>query len=576
MAGTARESSDALYFLPLGGAGEIGMNLNLYGLAGEAGTKWLMADLGLTFADESLPGVDLVLPDPAWIVERRDDLLALVLTHAHEDHLGAVPYLWARLRCPIYASPFAAAVLRRKLDEVDLLDEVPLHVIDDERPFDLGPFRVSMIAITHSIPEAKALAIETALGTVVHSGDWKLDPTPLVGPTFDATAFEAWGDKGVLALVCDSTNVLRPGESGSEAAVRESLNRLVDGCTGRVAITTFASNVARIETAARVAAAHDRHLVVVGRSLWRIVEAARECGYLDDIGPMLGEREAGYLPPDKVLLLCTGCQGEPRGAMARIADGSHPQVELAAGDLVIFSCKIIPGNERTVGRVHNQLAAAGVEVITERDHFVHVSGHPSQDELARFYGWIRPKIAVPVHGEALHLHRHAALARQWGAADAVELRNGALLRLAPGRPEVVDWVPAGRLAVDGGRLVAVDSEVLRARRRMMYNGVAQVTLVVDREGRPVDPPRIALQGVIDGAGEPALVIEAAAAIDAALDELRPAARADDAALAEAARRALRRLVRQACGGRRPVTEVQVVRLPAAGVDAAEIAKEAAS
>ena len=550
----------ALYFLPLGGAGEIGMNLNLYGLADGAGTRWLMADLGLTFADDSLPGIDLVVPDPTWIAERRGDLEALVLTHAHEDHLGAVAHLWPRLRCPVYASPFTAAVLRRKLAEADLLEAVPLHVIDHDRPFEIGPFRVSMIGITHSILEAKALAIETPLGTVLHSGDWKLDPEPLVGAATDEAALRAWGARGVLALVCDSTNVFRAGRSGSEGRLRDSLIELVGGRTGRVVITTFASNVARIETAARVAAAHDRHLVVVGRSLWRSIEAARETGYLGDIGPLLDDREAGYLPPDKVLLLCTGCQGEPRGAMARVAAGSHPAVSLQAGDLVVFSSKIIPGNERSVGRLHNLLAAAGIDVITERDEFVHVSGHPAQDELAEMYRWIRPEIAVPVHGEALHLNRHAALARGWGARHSFEIRNGDLLRLAPGRPEVVEQVPSGRLAVDGGRLVAIDSAVLQARRRLMYNGAAQVTVVVDRRGRPVEVPRITLTGVIDAEAVPALVIEAGVAIGAMLDQLPPGV--DDAALAEAARRALRRAVRQACG-RRPVTEVQVVRLASA-------------
>ena len=565
----------ALYFLPLGGAGEIGMNLNLYGLDDGRGTRWLMADLGLTFADDSLPGIDLIVPDPAWIVDRRDDLEALVLTHAHEDHLGAVVHLWPRLRCPVYASPFAAAVLRRKLDEADLLEAVPLIVIADDRPFEIGPFRITMIAITHSIPEAKSLAIETPLGTVLHSGDFKLDPEPLVGATTDEAAFRAWGERGVKALVCDSTNVFRAGRSGSEGRLRDSLIELIAGRTGRVAITTFASNVARIETAARVAAAHDRHLVVVGRSLWRSIEAARETGYLGDIGPLLDDREAGYLPRDKVLLLCTGCQGEPRGAMARIADGSHPAVGLEQGDLVVFSSKIIPGNERTVGRLHNLLAAAGVEVITERDEFVHVSGHPAQDELAELYRWVRPEIAVPVHGEALHLHRHAALARRWGARHAVEIQNGALLKLAPGRPEVVDQVPSGRLAVDGGRLVAIDATVLQQRRRLMYNGAAQVTVVVDRRGRPVEPPRIALTGVIDDDAVPALVAEAQAAIGAMIDQLPPGAGMDDGLVAEAARRALRRAVRQACG-RRPVTEVQVVRLKSGQVEHPERLEEPTS
>lgn len=558
----SRKSKESLYFLPLGGSGEIGMNLNLYGLGQLGREKWLMADLGMTFADESLPGVDLIVPDATWIETRREDLLALVLTHAHEDHLGAVHYLWDRLRCPVYATPFAAAVLHRKLQEAGLEDEVPVHIVDDDKPFDIGPFRVSMVGITHSTLEAKALAIETSLGTVLHSGDWKLDPRPLVGEETDAAALQAWGDRGVLALVCDSTNVLRPGESGSEGTVRDSLIELAADRPGRVVITTFSSNIARIETAAAVAAAHDRHLVVVGRSLWKFIEAAKDSGYLADIGPLLTDREAGYLPPDKVLMLCTGCQGEPRGAMARIADGTHPQATLEAGDLVIFSSKIIPGNERSLGRLQNRLALAEVDVITEKDAFVHVSGHPSRDELAQMYNWVRPEIAVPVHGEARHLRRHAQFAQEMQVPHPVQVANGDLLRLAPGRPEIVDQVPVGRLAVDGGLLVPVGSAVLQSRRKLMYNGAAQVALVVDRLGRLLADPKVALGGVVDGEQDGDLAILAADAVRKEIEGLRRGRR-DDEALQEAASRALRRVVRQACG-RRPVTAVQVVRMTEAG------------
>ncbi len=561
MAADGAGSGEALFFVPLGGAGEIGMNLNVYGIGRPGREQWIIADLGMTFADESLPGVDLVLPDPTWIEDRRDDLLAIVLTHAHEDHLGAVAGLWQRLGCPVYASPFTAAVLRRKLDEAGLTDDVPLHIVRDGGAFEIGPFRVSMIGITHSLPEAKSLAIETALGTVLHSGDWKLDPNPLVGDTTDEAAYQAWGDKGILALVCDSTNVFNPGSSGSEGTVRENLTRLVGGCRGRVAITTFASNVARIATVAAAAAAHDRHLVVVGRSLWRFIEAGRETGYLDEIGPILPDREAGYLPRDKVLLLCTGCQGEPRGAMTRIAEGGHPQVTLESGDTVIFSSKIIPGNERTLGRLHNLLALADVEVITEKDDLVHVSGHPARDELAAMYAWIRPEIAVPVHGEARHLRHHVRLARELGVAHAAGVLNGDKLRLAPGRPEIVEQVPVGRLALDGGELVEIGSAVLQSRRKLMYNGAAQVTLVLDDAGGLAAEPRIALIGVVDGVAEAELGAEVAAALREELD--RRAKGRDDDKIAEAARRVLRRVVRRACG-RRPVTEVQVVRLPGAG------------
>jgi ribonuclease J len=545
---------ERLVFLPLGGAGEIGMNLNLYGCAG----KWLMVDLGTTFADETAPGIDLIVPDPSFIESERDRLVGLVLTHAHEDHLGAVPYLWPRLRCPIYATPFAAAVLRRKLEEVDLLDEVPIVEYHSGETLTLGPFRVTSIAITHSIPESQALAIETSFGTVLHSGDWKLDPGPLVGPVTDAPALAAWGEAGILALVCDSTNVLRRGESGSEAAVRDSLLELLADRAGRIVITSFASNIARIDTVAAVAAALDRHLVLVGRSLWRFTEAARACGYLQNVTAFLSERDFGYLPRDKVLLLCTGCQGEPRGAMARIASGDHPHVNLQPGDLTVFSSKIIPGNERTLYRLHNQLALAGVEVITEKDHFVHVSGHPSRDELAQMYQWVRPRIAVPVHGEPRHLVEHAKLARSLQVPEAFVVGNGDLLQLAPGPAKVLGRVPAGRLAVDGRSLVPLEGGVLQRRRKLTFNGAAFVVLVFDADAGLAELPRVVLHGVADGE-DAGLCVDAAAGVAEAVRRLPRRFALDDERVIEAARRGLRQAVRK-MSERKPVTEVQIVRL----------------
>ncbi|HYM31105.1 MAG TPA: ribonuclease J [Candidatus Cybelea sp.] len=545
---------DALLFLPLGGTGEIGMNLNLYGHAG----KWLMVDLGTTFADETLPGVDLIVPDPSFIESERENLVGLVLTHAHEDHLGAVPYLWPRLRCPVYASRFAAAVLRRKLADVALENEVPIIEYAPGETLRLGPFAVTPISITHSIPESQALAIETSAGTVLHSGDWKLDPGPLVGPNTDADTLMRHGEAGVLALVCDSTNVFRHGESGSESAVRDSLRELLANRPGRIVVTTFASNIARIETVAKVAEALDRHLVLVGRSLWKFAEAARESGYLHDMPPPLSERDYGYLPRDKVLLLCTGCQGETRGAMARIASGQHSHVTLQGGDVAVFSSKIIPGNERTLYRLHNLLALAGVEVITEKDHFVHVSGHPARDELAQMYQWIRPRIAVPVHGEPRHLVEHARLARALQVPEAVVLANGDLLQLAPGPAKVLDRVPAGRLAVDGQTLIPIEGEVLQRRRKLMYNGAALAVLVLDALGNLIEPPRVSLHGVAQGESDE-LARVAVANVAEAVRRLPPRFRADDERVTEAARRAVRQAVRQVAD-RKPVTDVQIVRL----------------
>lgn len=546
-------AEDRLLFLPLGGANEIGMNLNLYGCRG----KWLMVDLGLTFADETLPGIDVVVPDPSFIEADRDNLLALVLTHAHEDHLGAVPHLWRRLRCPIYATGFTAALLRRKLQSVGLGDQVPVFQFEPGQVMEFGPFKVRALSITHSIPESTALVIDTPFGTVLHSGDWKLDPEPLIGPVTDDEALNALGEGGVLALVCDSTNVFRPGQSGSEGAVRASLLKLLSGRATRIAITTFASNVARIDTVAKVAEALDRHLVLVGRALQRVTEAAQANGYLADL-KTIDERAAGYLPPDKVVYLCTGCQGEPRGAMARIANGTHPAVSLDPGDLVVFSSRIIPGNERSLYALHNRLVKNGIEVMTERDHFVHVSGHPSREELATMYRWIRPRIAVPVHGEARHVREHAAFARSLQVPEAVEVQNGDLLQLAPGPARIVDQVPAGRLAVEGEMLVPVEGELMRRRRRLMYNGVAQVVLVVDQGGRLAAPARVVLLGVAEGESV-ALGSAVQEAVEATVTRLPSTATTDDGEIGKAAQMAVQRMIK-AIAGRRPLIEVQVVRL----------------
>ena len=543
-----------LVFLPLGGCGEIGMNLSLYGHAG----KWLMVDIGLTFADERQPGIDLVLPDPGFIAERRDDLLAIVLSHAHEDHLGALPYLWPRLGCPVYASPFAANLLSRKLDEANLLDEVPLHVIGAGERLDLGPFAIDFLGVTHSIPEANSLAIHTAAGSVVHTGDWKLDPGPVVGPLTDAAGFAALAESAP-ALVCDSTNVLQPGRSGSEADLRAGLLDVMNGHPGRIAVTTFASNVARIETVGRVAAELDRHLILAGRALRRNSEAARQCGYLGELPEILGEDEFGHLPPDRVLLMCSGCQGEPRGTMTRVANGSHPRLYLDPGDLAVFSSKIIPGNERALARVHNDLVLGGVEVVSEKDAFVHVSGHPARDEISELYGWLKPSLAVPVHGEARHLESHVRLARSLGVPEARMIANGDMLRLAPGPAEVVGQVPVGRLLVDGESLVPEGGQALQTRRKIMFNGLINVTMVINHAGDGLVPPRLSNHGAFDTLVEPDLPAALEAAAQRALDKLSRQRRRDDAAVAEAVRVAVRRAARAATG-RRPLVKVELVRL----------------
>jgi ribonuclease J len=546
-------SADELLFVALGGAGEIGMNLNLYGHAG----KWLMVDLGIAFGDDSMPGVDVVMPDPAFIAERRDDLAGIVLTHAHEDHLGAVADLWPRLRAPVYATPFAASVLRRKLSEAGLMSSVPVTEIPLRGKLSVGPFDLELITMTHSILEPNALAIRTKFGTVFHTGDWKIDPEPLLGDVTDEATLKRIGEEGALAMVCDSTNVFIEGEAGSEATVRENLEKLVKTRRCRVAVTCFASNLARVESVAKAAVAAGRHPVLSGRALQRMVVAAQECGYLLDFPQCVEERVAGYLPRDKVLFICTGSQGEPRASMAKLAGGEHRDLVLEAGDTAIFSARVIPGNEKAVGRLHNALMARDVEVITDREADIHVSGHPGRDELVRVYQWVRPRIALPVHGEVRHLVEHAALARECQVPETVVAPNGSLVRLAPGPAEIVDHVPAGRLARDGDVLVPLDGESLRERRKLLWNGAATATLVIDREGRPVAEPVLSLRGFGDDDGSlgPAIV----AGLKEMLADLDSGERRDDARIREAGRQTVRRVVRTHLG-KKPLTDVHVVRI----------------
>jgi ribonuclease J len=549
-----RLDQNSLYFLPLGGVNEIGMNLNLYGF----GDRWIMVDLGTSFADEGLPGVDMVLPDVTWIAGRRERLLGIVLTHAHEDHLGAISHVWEELRCPVWATGFAASVLRKKLEEKGLADEVPVHVYKPGELIDLGPFRIRSMNITHSTPESQALAIETPAGVVLHTGDWKLDPRPVLGPQTEIETVRAYGDKGVLALVCDSTNVFSRGRSGSEGDVRDSLMQVLADKPGRIAVTTFSSNLARLESLFDVASHLGRHICLIGRSLHRFIQAARENGYLEHIPNLIDEREAGFLPREKVMYVCTGCQGEPRGAMARIAFNSHPHVVLSPGDTVAFSSKIIPGNERTLFGLHNELVRKGIEVITEKDAFIHVSGHPSRDELAEMYRLARPQIAVPVHGEPRHLVEHARFAQSLQVPHGIVPRNGDLIRLAPGAPDVVEQVPSGRLAIDGDELVPVQGGALQVRRKLAFNGAASVSLVVDGEGRLQTRPHVKLSGVVNGDAE-LIGAEIAAEIAAAIDRLKPGAHRDDNNLEQAAHRALRSVLK-GLTGRKPITQVHIIRM----------------
>jgi ribonuclease J len=450
-------------------------------------------------------------------------------------------------------------VLRRKLTEAGLLERVPLTEIPLSGRFTVGPFAIELITLTHSIPEPNALVIETPVGRVMHTGDWKLDPDPLVGPTADEKALIRVGEAGVLAMVCDSTNVLVSGDSGSEADVRDTLLDIVGRYENRVAVACFASNVARLETIARVGAAHGRDVALVGRSLWRIYEAAKETGYMQDLPPFLTERDVGYLPRERVLMICTGSQGEPRSALARIAAGDHPEVSLESGDTVIFSSRIIPGNEISINRMHNRLSELGVQVVTTNEEHVHVSGHPARDELAQMYQWIRPRIAVPVHGEPRHLVAHAKLALECQVPEAVVVQNGAMVCLAPGRAEIIDEVFTGRLAVDGRHLVDLESSAIRDRRRMIYHGSAVATVILGRDGELHGLPIVSLHGIEPGEREDAILPPVVEAVADAVNALSDRDRSDDEQVSEAARRAVRRALRQ-ISGKRPHTEVHLVRV----------------
>ncbi len=545
---------DGLVYVPIGGAGEIGMNMYAYGCRG----KWIVVECGITFGNETTPGIDIMAADPAFLEELGDDLLAIVLTHAHEDHQGAVAYLWPKLRCPVYATAFTAAMVRTRLAEAGLLDAVPLKELPLKGALELGPFGLRLITVTHSIPEPNALAIETPFGRVLHTGDWKLDPDPLIGTVADEAVFRELGDSGTLAMVCDSTNVFVPGVAGSEADVREALAEVVGQFPHRVAVACFASNVARIESIAKAAAAHGRDVALVGRSLWRVTEIARDCGYLADTKSFLTEHDVGFLPRDKVLFICTGSQGERGSALARISQNDHANIVLEEGDALLFSSRNIPGNERGIYAMQDRFAAMGVKVVTARDAPIHVSGHPARDELAQLYDWVRPAISVPMHGEHRHLMEHAAFAQALGIGHAPVVADGAALRLAPGVPEIIGQVPVGRLGLDGKRLVPLDEGVMNQRRRMNFSGLAFVSLGLDGKGRVVGTPKVTLQGIASGEDEQDLIAE----IEAELGNIsgRAYRRKDGSDRTD---EEVRRVVRRVCGriiGKKPVTEVHVFQL----------------
>lgn len=557
----AETAEAAVYFLPLGGSDEIGMNLNLYGYGPEEDRKWIIVDCGVTFGDLTTPGVDLILPDPAFIEERKHNLLGMVLTHAHEDHMGAVAHLWERLRCPVWATPFTAYLVRDRLSEKNLMGEVGLHEIPLDARFKLGPFDIQLVTLTHSIPEPNGLAIRTPAGLILHTGDWKIDPDPLIGEVTDSAAIEALADEGVLAMVCDSTNVFVEGTSGSEGDVRQALIEEVGRHNGRVAIAAFASNVARMESAIRAAEANGRRMCLVGRSMHRMAGAAKAVGLLADAKDFIDEADAGHFPPNKILYLVTGSQGEPRAALSRISDGSHRHVKLGAGDTVIFSSRVIPGNETAIFELQNLLAGNGVEIVTDRGSDIHVSGHPCREELRQMYRWARPQIAIPVHGERRHLIEHARFAKSLQVPHALSPRNGDLIRLSRDGAEVVDQVPAGRLHVDGAFIVPADGNSMRERRKLAFAGHVSVAMAVDGKGRIVSGPDVRAVGLPDAHdfGLDDFLDALAEAAESAYSRLPHSERMDEDAAEEVIEREVKREA-QRIWGKRPAVDATVLRI----------------
>ena len=550
---------DELTFAPLGGVGEIGMNLSIYGLGNRHQRSWLAVDLGVSFGDEEhLPGIDLIMPDIGFIEKERKNLVGLVLTHAHEDHFGAIIDLWPRLRCPIYATKFSAALFEAKCAAERNAPEIPVTVVQSGGRIELGPFTVEFIPVAHSIPESHALAIHTDVGTVLHTGDWKIDPTPVTGAPTDERRLRELGDQGVLALIGDSTNAVREGRSPSETEVAKTLAELVKVAKGRVAVTTFASNVGRLRAVADAAREAGREVVVVGRAMERVVQVARETGHLDGVQNFRSTDVYGHLPPDKVLALCTGSQGEPRAALARIAKDDHPQITLNRGDTVIFSSRTIPGNEKAVGSIINSLVSQGVEVITDRTQLVHVSGHPRRDELRDMIAWVRPQLLIPVHGEALHLSEHARLARAAGVPKVLICKDGDLVRLGPGDPAIIDELPSGRLYKDGSILEDSKSRAVVERRRMAFAGCVFVAVAMTEKGELADDPEIDLVGIPEKnmAGEELdeIVFDA---VVSTIETLPRARRRDPDALAESVRRAVRATVANEWG-KKPLCYVHVL------------------
>ena len=552
-------SKEELIFCPLGGSGEIGMNMNLFAYGNETNQKWIIVDMGVTFADDSIPGVDLIYPDPGFIIDKKDDLLGIVLTHAHEDHIGAISHIWPDLKCNIYATPFTAVLIKEKFKEKKIDITKKLKIVELNGSIKLGSFNIEFVTLTHSILEPNGLSIKTPVGTILHTGDWKVDPNPLIGEKVNEKKLKEIGNEKVLAMICDSTNVFNLGRAGSESDVRDSLLKIMSLKSKRIVVTSFASNVARMESIFYCAEKINREISLVGRSMNRIFKAARQCGYLKNIKDPIDPREAKKFPREKIVYLCTGSQGEPMGAMKRIIKGIHPDVFLEKNDVIIFSSKIIPGNEKKLYSLHNDIIKQDIELVTEETDFVHVSGHPNREDLKDMYNWVKPNSIIPVHGEHRHMNEHMKFAKEMQIPHALRVENGDIIRIFPGdTPSIIDKAPSGRMYLDGSVGVGEDSQSIKERRKLSQNGYLEITLILNNSGK-LNKPIISYRGIPENSLDEKIIFKVEDEIFNTCKMFSMKNKNQEKNLIESLKQNCRRIIRDKTG-KKPFTNINIARL----------------
>ncbi len=552
-------NKNELIFCPLGGSGQIGGNMNLYAYGNEENQKWIIVDTGVSFADDSVPGIDLIYPDPAYIIDKKNDLLGIVLTHAHEDHIGAISHIWPDLKCNIYATPFTSVLIQEKFKEKKIDISNFLKIVKLNGQIDLGPFNIEFVSLTHSILEPNGLSIKTPAGMILHTGDWKIDPNPLIGDKINEKKLKEIGNNKVLAMICDSTNIFSPGRAGSELDVRESLLKIMSLKSKRIIVTSFASNVARMETIFYCAEKINRQVCLVGRSMNRIFKAAKQCGYLQNIKNPIDPRESKNFPREKLVYLCTGSQGEPMGAMKRIVKGIHPDIYIEKGDTVIFSSRIIPGNEKKLYSLHNDLVRQEVELITEETDFVHVSGHPNREDLKDMYNWVKPDSIIPVHGEHRHMNEHINFAKEMQIPHALRIEDGDVVRIFPGKnPEIIDKAPSGKMYLDGNIAVGEDSQSIKERKNLSLNGYLEITLILNNSGK-LNKPIISYRGIPENNFDEKIIFEMEDNIFTTCRSFSMKNKNQEKNLIETIKQNCRRLIKEKTG-KKPYTNINIARL----------------